>query len=67
MTYGFSECTDRVLKERLRYLSDKMDKLWSELEPMIDEFNLVKVEFLALAEELNTRGLNDETQQSGKG
>jgi hypothetical protein len=66
MTYGFSECTDKVLKDRLRYLSDKMDALWYKLEPMIDEFTLLKIEFLDLVQEINSRGVNDETQQQGK-
>lgn len=66
MTHDFSECSIRVLKERLRYLSDKMDSLWDTLEPKIDEFNLLKVEFFALVQEINVRSDNDETQQQGK-
>lgn len=66
MTYDFSTCTERALKERLRYLSDKMDSLWIAIEPMIDEFNLNKIEFLDLVKEMNSRGLTNETQQQDK-
>lgn len=66
MTYDFSSSSDKVLKERLRYLSDKLESLWATLEPMIDEFNLIKLEFIDLVQETNKRGLTDETQQQSK-
>lgn len=56
MLDGLSE---KQIRERIRFLSDKMEALWEKISPDLDEFDNLKVEFGELYVELNKRGLLD--------
>ena len=57
----------RQLKERMRYLSDKMESIWSEITPKLMEFSECKGEFNEIIVELTDRGrLEDEYKSSSE-
>jgi len=35
---------DKQKKERIRYLSDKLESLFNELQPQLKEFELIRIE-----------------------
>lgn len=58
----FDNLTEKQVRDRIRFLSDKMEELWTDVHPKILEFNELKDEFGELYKELDSRGLLDATQ-----
>lgn len=52
-----SELTEKQIRDRVRFLSDKIDNLWVDIEPKLKEFDSLKSEFDELFIELDKRGL----------
>ena len=50
---------EKQLRERLRYLSDKMEQIWNKISPQLQEFDSLKEEFESILIELQDRGLLD--------
>ncbi len=42
---------DAQKKERIRYLSDKLETIYKQIEPMLSEFELTNIELEELLEE----------------
>jgi len=50
--------TEKQLRDRMSYLSDRIDSIWeTKLKPYLDEFDSMKLEFNELLVELEDRGL----------
>ena len=58
----FDSLTEKQVRERIRFLSDKMEKLWTEIHPTLQEFEASREEFESLYKELDNRGLLDAPQ-----
>ena len=60
----FDGMTEKQVRDRMRFLSDKMETIWEKLSPELNEFDELRVEFENLYVELDKRGLLDglETQ-----
>ena len=61
----FEGMTEKQVRDRMRFLSDKMESIWEKLTPELNEFDGLRVEFEDLYKELDTRGLLD-APQSGE-
>ena len=60
---GFETLNEKQLRDRMRYLSDKIEGIWIHLEPKIKEFGECKSEFDQVLSELIKRGIeSDETE-----
>ena len=56
MNSVFESMSERQIKEKIRYLSDKLEKIYENLKPQLDEFNLIQeelTELLDYADSLN--------------
>lgn len=53
------DMTEKQIRDRLRFLSDNMDKLWEKISPQLKEFDALRIEFEGLYEELDKRGIFD--------
>lgn len=52
--YDFSVYTnERQIKDRVRFLSDKLESIFNKLKPQLDEFNLIRDELEKLLEYSN--------------
>ena len=56
----FKDMNEKMLRDRIRYLSDKMEIIWNGISPQLKEFDLLKSEFDQILKELDNRGLFDE-------
>lgn len=56
---SFTELNLKQLNERLKFLSGKMETLWTTMEPMMKEFKECRDEFELIVEELDKRGTNE--------
>ena len=50
MEYNFSQMSEKQIKEKIRYLSDKLETIFNKIKPQLDEFNLVQEELTQLME-----------------
>ncbi len=48
--YNFEILNEKQIKERIRFLSDKLEKIYERISPELEEFNLVNDELVALLE-----------------
>lgn len=48
---------EKQLRDRMRFLSDKIENIWIAIEPKIREFSECKLEFDQILNELISRGL----------
>lgn len=53
--------SDKKLKERLRFLSDKMESLWETILPKINEFEQCRTEFENILDEITKRSEPSDT------
>lgn len=58
----FDGMTEKQIRDRMRFLSDKIEELWTEVNPKLREFEGLRDEFESLYKELNNRGLLDAPQ-----
>ena len=56
------DLTEKQLRERMRWISDKIEAVWKEIEPKLAEFHELRVEFNEVIAELMDRGFLDEEQ-----
>ena len=54
--------TEKQVRDRMRFLSDKMETIWEKLSPDLREFDELRAEFEGLYRELDKRGLLDAPQ-----
>jgi len=54
--------TEKQLRDRMRFLSDKMENIWEKLTPELNEFDELRIEFENIYRELDSRGLLDGIQ-----
>lgn len=62
---SFTNMSEKQLKDRMRFLSDKMESIWEKVSPQLKEFDECKNEFVLVLEEMEKR--NAPQTQSGKG
>jgi len=55
--------SDKQIKDRIRYLSDKMESLWEKISPDLEEFSLCEKEFFDLYFEFEKRGLSNNVKK----
>ena len=55
----FEGMTEKQIRDRIRFLSDKMEEIWERITPQLREFDELKKEFEDLYLELDRRGLLD--------
>lgn len=55
----FTGLNEKQIRDRMRFLSDKMESIWEKLNPELKEFDELRVEFEQLYGELDKRGLLD--------
>lgn len=55
---SFENLSDKQLRERMRFLSDKIESIWENLVPKLKEIDECKKEFVDILGELKDR---DET------
>lgn len=55
----FEGMTEKQIRDRIRFLSDKMEDIWEKVTPQLREFDELKKEFEDLYLELDRRGLLD--------
>ena len=60
--YNFSQLNEKQLKERIRFLSDKLEAIFIKIKPQLDEFNLVKDELTAILEYADDVTVEEPTQ-----
>ncbi len=53
------DLTEKQVRDRMRFLSDKMETIWEKLSPELDEFDELRLEFEQLYIELDNRGKLD--------
>lgn len=53
---SFEGMSDKQLRERLRFLTDKIDKIWEDISPKLKEFRESRDEFNTILSELVDRG-----------
>lgn len=51
------ELTTKQLRERMSFLGDKMENIWTKIGPSLDEFGECRAEFDQIVEELVKRGV----------
>lgn len=51
------EMSEKQVRDRMRFLSDKMETIWETITPELNEFDELRVEFESLFMELDKRGL----------
>jgi len=56
------DLTEKQMRDRMRFLSDKMEEIWNKISPDIDEFDELRNEFEQIYNELDNRGLLDAPQ-----
>ncbi len=56
------DLTEKQIRDRMRFLTDNMDRLWGKIDPQLKEFDALRIEFEELYEELNRRGIFDAPQ-----
>ena len=54
---GFKEVNEKQLRDRMRFVADKMESIWEKITPQLNEFDELKVEFEEILMELDDRGL----------
>lgn len=54
---SLSNLSKKQLKERIRFLSDKIQSIYDDIEPKIMEFSELKKEYLEILLELKNRGV----------
>ena len=54
---------EKQIRDRIRYLSDKIESIWEKISPDLQEFDSLQLEFEGLYLELNRRGLLYATPQ----
>ena len=57
----FESLSEKQIRDRIRFLSDKMEEIWAGITPQLKEFDELRVEFEQLYSEFNNRGLLDDT------
>ena len=57
------DLTDKQLRDRMRFLSDKIEDLWTKIRPTIDEFNECRMEFNEIVNELVDRGAIEDASE----
>jgi hypothetical protein len=60
----FEELNEKQIRDRSRYLSDKIDAIWNKISPDLQEFDNLRTEFESLYVEMSKRGMLDGPQQS---
>lgn len=58
----FDQMSEKAIRDRMRFLSDKMEEIWEKISPDLQEFGELRLEFGQLYEELENRGLLDAPQ-----
>lgn len=58
---SYDSLTDDMIIKRTRHLSDKLNTIKSQIEPLILEFEEIQKELLPLLSELEKRGIVDVT------
>jgi hypothetical protein len=53
----FEGMNERQIRDRIRFLSDRIEFLWTKISPELQEFDNLQSEFEGLYLELNKRGL----------
>lgn len=53
------ELNEKQIRERIRFLSDKMENIWEKISPQLQEFDELRLEFESLYVELDKRGMLD--------
>lgn len=61
----YTVLTEKQVRDRMRFLSDKMEAIWEKVSPELNEFDELRSEFEQLYTELDRRGLLD-APQSGE-
>ena len=61
---SFDGMSDKQLRERLRFLTDKIDTIWDEVSPRLNEFRECRNEFNDIMVELVDRGVIKDEQQT---
>ena len=59
------DLTEKQIRDRMRFLSDKMESIFEKIGPELDEFDQLREEFEQLYRELDKRGLLDAPQSRG--
>lgn len=49
-SYNFEILNEKQIKERIRFLSDKLESIYEKIKPELDEFSLVSDELNNLLE-----------------
>jgi hypothetical protein len=51
----FDSLNDKQMRDRVRFLSDKIEDIWKKVEPDLMEFDELRVELVQLLDELTKR------------
>jgi hypothetical protein len=58
----YTGLTEKQVRNRMRFLSDKMEAIWEKISPELNEFDELRFEFKQLYTEMDRRGLLDAPQ-----
>ena len=51
----YSGLSEKQIRDRIRFLSDKMESIWEKISPQLQEFDQLKLEFEELCIEIENR------------
>ena len=58
----FDNMNEKQIRDRIRFLSDRIEEIWTKLGPDLQEIDELRLEFEQLYTELDNRGLLDAPQ-----
>ena len=56
--------SERQIKDKIRYLADKMEKLYDEVYPVLEEFELTKQELDNILKYVEENNVNSKTEST---